>query len=103
MEAAPFALAVFKAWSFDVLACELTRYENNYKASNLITTTLGMCMIVSLTLKLLMMFGINYAIFMRAHLKLNLLVRILTIGSTKPLLRNLQSPWMIALLGLSPL
>jgi hypothetical protein len=50
-----------------------------------------------------MMFGLNGAKLMRAHLKLNLLIRILRIGSIKPLLRNLESHWMIALLGLSPL
>jgi hypothetical protein len=40
---------------------------------------------------------------MRALVKLNLLVRILTIGNIKYLLRNLESHGMIALLGLSPL
>jgi hypothetical protein len=40
-------------------------------------------MIVPLTLKLLMMFSLNCAILMRALLRLSLLVKILTIGSTK--------------------
>jgi hypothetical protein len=35
---------------------------------------------------------------MRAHLKLNLLIRIHTIGNIRHFLRNLESPWMIALL-----
>jgi hypothetical protein len=48
---------------------ELQRYENNYKASNLITTALGRN--VSRTLKLLMMYGLCFAILMRALLKLS--------------------------------
>jgi hypothetical protein len=47
---------------------------------------------VSHTLKLLMMFGLNYTILMRALLKLSLLMRTLTIGSIKPFLRNQESP-----------
>jgi hypothetical protein len=62
-----------------------------------------MCMIESRVYKLLMIFDLNCAILMRAHLKLNHLVRILTIGSIKALLRNLESTWMIAFLGLSSL
>jgi hypothetical protein len=38
-----------------------------------------------------MMFGLNCAILMRTYLKLNLHVRILIIGSAKPLLKNLES------------
>jgi hypothetical protein len=37
------------------------------------------------------MFGLNYAILMRAVLRLSLLIRILTIDNIKPLLRNLES------------
>jgi hypothetical protein len=48
-----------------------------------------------------MMSGLNYATLMRAHLKLNLLVVICTIGNTRCFLRNQESPWMIALLDLS--
>jgi hypothetical protein len=51
-----------------------------------------MCMIVSRTLKLLMMFVLNFAILMRALLKLSLLVRTLKIGSIKHFLRNQESP-----------
>jgi hypothetical protein len=40
-------------------------------------------MIMSLTLKPLMMFGLNCAILMRALLRLNLLIKILTIGNIK--------------------
>jgi hypothetical protein len=54
---------------------ELQRYENNYNALNLITTIL--CR--------------NCVTLMIALMKLNLLIRILTIGSTKHLLRNLES------------
>jgi hypothetical protein len=43
-----------------------------------------MCMIVSCTLKLLMMFGLISTIFMKALLKLNHLVRTLIIGNIKP-------------------
>jgi hypothetical protein len=42
-----------------------------------------MCMIMSRTLKLLMMFVLNFAILMRTLLKLIHLVRTLTIGNTK--------------------
>jgi hypothetical protein len=60
-----------------------------------------MCMIVSHTLKLFMMFDINCAVLMRALLRLSLLINILTIGSTKLSLKNLVNPLMITLLGLS--
>jgi hypothetical protein len=50
-----------------------------------------MCMIVSHTLKLLMMFGLNCAILMRALLKLSHLIRTLTIDSIKHFLRNQES------------
>jgi hypothetical protein len=58
-------------------------------------------MFVSLTLKLLMMFDLNCAVLMRALLRLSLLIKILTIDSTKLSLRNLVNLLMIALLGLS--
>jgi hypothetical protein len=38
-----------------------------------------------------MLFGLNCAIPIRAPLRLSLLIRILAIGNTKPLLRNLES------------
>jgi hypothetical protein len=60
-----------------------------------------MCMIVSRTLKLLMMFDLNCAIPMRVLLRLSLLVRILIIGSTKLSLINLVNLLMIDLLGFS--
>jgi hypothetical protein len=50
-----------------------------------------MCMIMSRTLKLLMMFGISFAILMRALLKLSHLIRTLIIGNIKPFLKNLES------------
>jgi hypothetical protein len=51
-----------------------------------------MCMIVSRTLKLLMMFDLSFVILIRALLKLSHLVRTLTIGNIKPFLRNMESP-----------
>jgi hypothetical protein len=60
-----------------------------------------MCIIVSRTLKLLMMFGLSLAILMRALLKLSHLIRTLIIYNIKPFLRNLESLYMIAFLGLS--
>jgi hypothetical protein len=50
-----------------------------------------MCMIVSRTLKLLMMFGLSFAILMMALLKLSHLIRTLIIGSIKHFLRNLET------------
>jgi hypothetical protein len=49
-------------------------------------------MIVSHTLKLLMMFDLSFVILMRAPVKLSHLVMTLTIGNIKPFLRNLKSP-----------
>jgi hypothetical protein len=43
-----------------------------------------MCMIVSHTLKLLMMFGLDFAILMMALVNLSHLIRTLTIGNMKP-------------------
>jgi hypothetical protein len=60
-----------------------------------------MCMIMSHTLKLLMMFGLNFVIFMRALLKLSYLIRALTVDNIKHFLRNLESLYMTALLGIS--
>jgi hypothetical protein len=50
-----------------------------------------MCIIVSRTLKLLMMFGFGFAILMKALLKLSHLVRTLIIGNIKHFLKNLES------------
>jgi hypothetical protein len=49
------------------------------------------------------MFDLNCAILTRAHLRLNLYVEMLIIGSIRLFLRNLMNRLMIALLGLSPL
>jgi hypothetical protein len=54
----------------------------------------------SLTYELLMMSGLNCATLMRARPKLNLLIRICTIDNIRRFLKNLKSPWMIALLDL---
>jgi hypothetical protein len=67
---------------------ELQRYENNYKALNLITTTLGRnvyddVLHLETTHDVWLKFCNTYE------------------GSIKPFLRNLESPSMIALLGLS--
>jgi hypothetical protein len=56
-----------------------------------------------MALQLLMIFGLNCAILMRVLLRLSLHVKILTIGSIRPSLRNLVNLLMIALLDLSPL
>jgi hypothetical protein len=50
-----------------------------------------MCMIISHTLKLLMMSGLSFAILIRDLVKLSHLVRTLIIGNIKPFLRNLES------------
>jgi hypothetical protein len=47
---------------------------------------------MSHTFKLLMMFGLSFAILMRALVKLIHLVRTLIIGNIKHFLRNLESP-----------
>jgi hypothetical protein len=52
-------------------------------------------------LKLLMMFGLSFATLTRALSKLSHLVRTLTIDNIKSFLKNQESPYMIALLGLS--
>jgi hypothetical protein len=48
-----------------------------------------------------MMSSLNCATLMKARMKLNLIIRILTIGNLRHFLRNLESPWMIGLLYLS--
>jgi hypothetical protein len=50
-----------------------------------------------------MIFGLSCAIHMRALLIFSLHIEIPITDSTRLFLRNLESPWMIALLGLSPL
>jgi hypothetical protein len=50
-----------------------------------------------------MMFDLNYAILMRALLRLSLRIEILIIDSTRHFLRNLVNRLTIALLDLSPL
>jgi hypothetical protein len=50
-----------------------------------------MCMIVSHTMKLLMMFDLSFVILMRALLKLSHLIRTLIIGYIKHFLKNLES------------
>jgi hypothetical protein len=48
-----------------------------------------------------MMYELNCATLMRTRLKLNILVRIRTVGNIRHFLRNLESPWMITLFDLS--
>jgi hypothetical protein len=82
---------------------ELTRYENNYKALNLITTALDRNVYDRVThLELLMMSGLNCAILIRVLLRLSLLTKIFTIDNTKLSFRNLVNLLMTALLDLSP-
>jgi hypothetical protein len=82
---------------------ELTRYENNYKAFNLITTALGRNVYDRVThLELLIMSGLNCAILIRVLLRLSLLTKIFTIDNIKLSLRNLVNLLMTALLDLSP-
>jgi hypothetical protein len=50
-----------------------------------------MCMIVSRTLKLLMIFDLSFAVLMRTLLKLSHLIRTLIIGNITPFFRNLES------------
>jgi hypothetical protein len=70
----------------------LQRFENNYKALNLITTAIGRNVYDHVShLELLMMFGLSFTILMRALLKLSYLVRTIIIGNIKPFLRNLES------------
>jgi hypothetical protein len=50
-----------------------------------------MCIIVSHTLKLLMIFDLSFVILMRALVKLSNLIRTFTIGNIRLFLRNLES------------
>jgi hypothetical protein len=71
---------------------ELQRYENNYKALNLITTALGRNVYDRVAhLEMLMMFGLNCATHMRALLRLSLHVEIHITDSTRLSLRSLES------------
>jgi hypothetical protein len=82
---------------------ELTKYGNNYKAFNLITTALGRNVYDRVThLELLMMSDLNCAILIRVLLRLSILTKIFTIDNTKLSLRNLVNLLMTALLDLSP-
>jgi hypothetical protein len=68
---------------------ELQRYENNYKALNLITTALGRNVYDRvLHLETTCDVCLSFAILMRALLKLSHLVRTLIIGNIKPFLKN---------------
>jgi hypothetical protein len=72
--------------------CELQRYENNYKALNLITTALGRNVYDRIShLKTGHDVWLMLAILMMTLLKLSHLIRTLTIGNIKPFLRN-ESP-----------
>jgi hypothetical protein len=63
---------------------ELQKYENNYKALNLITTVLGKNVYDRVAhLKWLMIFGSSCAILMRVLLRLSLRIEILITDSTK--------------------
>ena len=53
-----------------------------------------------LILKLLMLLGRSIVILTRGLPKVSPCIRILTIGTIKLLLKNLENPWVFALLGL---
>jgi hypothetical protein len=79
---------------------EVQRYENNYKAPNLITSALGWNVHDHVT-----HLETAHVVWLQLRdtlLRLSLHEKILTIGSTKPSQRNLVNLLMIALLGLSP-
>jgi hypothetical protein len=83
---------------------ELQRYENNYKALNLITTALGRNVYDRVAhLEMAHDVCLSCATPIRALLRLSLHVEILIIGSTRLFLRNLVNHLMIALLALRPL
>jgi hypothetical protein len=63
---------------------ELQRYENNYKALNLITTAFGRNVYNRVAhLKRLIMYGLNCATHVRALLRLSLCVEIAITDSTR--------------------
>jgi hypothetical protein len=71
---------------------EVQRYENNYETLNLITTAQGRKVYDRVShLEAAHDVWLRLCNTMRALLRLSLLVRILTIGIIKPLLRNLES------------
>jgi hypothetical protein len=79
------------------------KYENNYKALNLVATALGRNVYGrSSHLESAHVVWENCVTPLRVRLRLSRPIRTLTIGSTKLSLRNLVSLLMIALLGLSP-
>jgi hypothetical protein len=82
----------------------LTRYENNYKTLNLITTAIGRNVYDRVShLEIAHDVWLKLCNTYEALLRLHLLVKILTIGNIKPLLRNLVNLLMIVLLGLNRL
>jgi hypothetical protein len=81
---------------------DLTKYENNYKPLNLITTALGRNVYDRIShLESAHAIWKNCVTPLRVHLRLSQPIRTLTTGSTKLFLRNLVSRLMIALIGLS--
>jgi hypothetical protein len=81
---------------------ELTKYENNYKPLNLITTALGRNVYDRIShLESVHAIWKNCVTPLRVHLRLSQPIRALTTGSTKLFLRNLVSRLMTALIGLS--
>jgi hypothetical protein len=70
----------------------MQRYRNNYKDLNIITTALGRNVFDRVShLGTVHDVWLKLCNIVRALLRLSLLVRILTIGNIKPLLRNLES------------
>jgi hypothetical protein len=70
----------------------MQRYENNYKALNLITTTLGRNVYDHVShLETIHDVFLSFAILMRDLMKLSHLIRTPIIGNIKPFLRNLEN------------
>jgi hypothetical protein len=70
----------------------MQRYRNNYKDLNIITTALGRNVFDCVShLGTVHDVWLKLCNIVRALLRLSLLVRILTTGNIKPLLRNLES------------
>jgi hypothetical protein len=83
---------------------ELQKYENDYKAINLITTALCRNVYDRVShLETAHDVWLKLYNIMKAPLRLSLHVEILIIGSTGLFLRNLVNCLMITLLGVSPL
>jgi hypothetical protein len=99
----PFAY-VISATLNNVTQGEMQRFENNYKAHNLITTALGRNVYDHVThLETAHDVWLKLCNTYEALLRLSLHVEILITGSTRLFLKNLVNHLVIALLNLSRL